>query len=71
MKRGGKGYVGIKLSAGALKLLAQRRTMPARAVVVVRTSTKNLTVMPGVITLKQGKPVAKSTATTTKVTVEP
>ncbi len=71
VKAGKKSYVRIVLSGRALKLLAPRRTMQARAVVVVKTSTTNLTVMPGVITLKQGKPVAKSTATSTKVTVEP
>jgi len=70
VKRGQKAYVRIFLTARALKLLAQRRTMQARAVVVVKTSAKNLTVTPGAITLKQGKPKPKPKAAPTKVVIE-
>lgn len=71
VKRGGKAYVRIALKVPALKLLARLRTMPAKAVVVVKTSAKNLTVTPGVITLKQGTPAPKPKVEPTQVVVDP
>ncbi len=52
VKKGKKVYVPIKLSARGLKRLMLKGKLQAKAIVVVKTSAKNLRVVPGVITLK-------------------
>ncbi len=52
VKKGKKQTLGVKLSPKARKLLAQRPTLRARVVVLVKTGKKSLRVVPGVITLK-------------------
>jgi hypothetical protein len=76
-KKGTKTYVQIKLTAAALKLLNTRKTLKVKTVVIVKTSAKDFTASPGVITLKKGKPVLKAKAKpkpkapSTRVVVDP
>jgi hypothetical protein len=51
-RKGKRVTVAIKLSARGLKLLRQRGTLRARAVVLVRAGKQTLRVVPGVVTLK-------------------
>ncbi|HEX5801306.1 MAG TPA: Calx-beta domain-containing protein [Gaiellaceae bacterium] len=51
-RKGKRVTVAIKLSARGLKLLRQRGTIRARAVVLVRAGKQTLRVVPGVVTLK-------------------
>ncbi len=55
VKKGKHSSVVIKLSARGFKLLKQRRTLQARAIVVVKTGKTSLRVVPGVITLRAPK----------------
>ena len=64
--RGKKQTLGVKLSPKARKLLAQRRTLRARVVVLVRTGAKSLRVVPGVITLKAAPKPAKKPKSTAR-----
>ncbi len=77
VKKGGKGYASIKLSAKTLSLLRKNKTLRAKVVVLVKTNTKKtMKVSPGVITLKgtkaflTAKPKPKPVAPTT-VVVDP
>ena len=71
VKKGAKGYASIKVTARGLKLLRKNKTLRAKVIVFVKTSTKMLKVSPGVITLKVSKTNAKVPAATTKVIVDP
>ncbi len=55
VKKGKRADVVIRLSARGFKLLKQRRTMQARAIVMVKTGKTSLRVVPGVITLRAPK----------------
>ena len=56
VKKGGKGYASIKLTARALAILRKNGTLRAKVVVIVKTSTKKtMKVSPGIITLKGTK----------------
>jgi len=69
VKKGKKVYVPIKLSARSLGRLKLKGTLKAKAIVVVKTGTKTLRVVPGVITLKL-KPGTKFKAPATKVVID-
>jgi hypothetical protein len=58
-RKGKRVTVAIKLSARGLKLLRQRGTLRARAVVLVRAGKQTLRVVPGVVTLKAAPKPAK------------
>ena len=69
VKKGKRVYVPIKLSARSLERLMLKGTLKAKAIVMVKTGTKTLRVVPGVITLKL-KPGTKFKAPPTKVIVD-
>jgi large repetitive protein len=73
VKKGAKGYASIKLSAKTLGLLRKNKTMRAKVIVLVKTSTKTLRVSPGIITLKATQALIKSKPKPppTKVVVNP
>ena len=73
VKKGAKGYASIKLSAKTLTLLRKNKTMRAKVIVLVKTSTKTMRVSPGIITLKATQALIKSKPKPppTKVVVDP
>ena len=79
VKKGGKGYASIKLSARTLAILRKSKTgaLRAKVVVIVKTNTKKtMRVSPGVITLKGTKAFLKAkpkkpAAPPTQVVVDP
>ena len=73
VKKGAKGYASIKLSAKTLTLLRKNKTMRAKVIVLVKTSTKTMRVSPGIITLKATQALIKSKPkpSPTKVVVDP
>ena len=79
VKKGGKGYASIKLSARTLAILRKSKTgtLRARVIVIVKTNTKKtMRVSPGVITLKGTKAFLKAkpkkrAAPPTQVVVDP
>ena len=78
VKKGGKGYASIKLSARTLAILRKSKTgtLRAKVIVIVKTNTKKtMRVSPGVITLKGTKAFLlakpKPAAPPTQVVVDP
>ncbi len=79
VKKGGKGYASIKLSARTLAILRKSKTgtLRAKVIVIVKTNTKKtMRVSPGVITLKGTKAFLKAkpkkpAAPPTQVVVDP
>jgi hypothetical protein len=62
VKKGKRADVRIKLSAKAFKLLKQRKTLRARAIVMVKTGKTSLKVVPGVVTIRAPKVTRVSVA---------
>ncbi len=60
VKKGIKGSASIKLTARALTILRTNGTLRAKVVVVVKTSAKPRTYLPGIITLKSTTPRLKA-----------